>query len=121
MSNSEIQEQLKEIRDLLMSNKKVLNLNEVAKYIGYSKSHIYKLTSTNQIPHSKPNGKGLFFDKDEIDTWLLTNRVETRKEVNKKIKKDNKGEWGFTIEDKDWPDIKPDWKLTENEFTKEKQ
>lgn len=80
----EIQAQLNEIKALLSLNKKVLNLNEVADYIGYSKSHIYKLTSTNQIPHSKPNGKGLFFDKDEIDYWLLKNKVPTQ-DVLKRI------------------------------------
>jgi excisionase family DNA binding protein len=80
----EIQAQLEEIKEILTTNKKVLNLNEVANYIGYSKSHIYKLTSTNQIPHSKPNGKGLFFDKDEIDVWLLKNKVPTQ-DVLKKV------------------------------------
>jgi len=80
----EIQAQLNEIKELLVSNKKVLNLKEVSNYIGYSKSHIYKLTSSNQIPHSKPNGKGLYFDKDEIDGWLLKNKVPTQ-EVLKKV------------------------------------
>ena len=120
MKETEIQKQLKEIKDLLISNKKVLNLKEVAKYIGYSESHLYKLTSTNRIPHSKPNGKGLFFDKDEIDTWLLTNRIETREEVNKKIKKSQNNEWGFTLEDKDWKNISPTWQSLEQNLPNNK-
>jgi excisionase family DNA binding protein len=100
----EIQAQLEEIKEILTTSKKVLNLNEVADYIGYSKSHIYKLTSTNQIPHSKPNGKGLFFDKDEIDYWLLKNKVPTQ-DVLKKI---SKGE--AKLEDPStWGTVNPDW------------
>ena len=52
MSNQEIQEQLREIKELLkQKNKRVLNLGEVAEYIGFAKSYIYKLTSNNQIPY----------------------------------------------------------------------
>jgi len=100
----EIQAQLDEIKEILTTNKKVLNLNEVAKYIGYSKSHIYKLTSTNQIPHSKPNGKGLFFDKDEIDYWLLKHKVPTQ-EVLKRV---SRGE--AKLDDPlTWGTASPDW------------
>jgi excisionase family DNA binding protein len=107
----EIQAQLEEIKEILTTNKKVLNLNEVADYIGYSKSHIYKLTSTNQIPHSKPNGKGLFFDKDEIDYWLLKNKVPTT-DVLKKVSRgeaviDDPSTWG--IVNPDWMNKTPDY------------
>jgi excisionase family DNA binding protein len=75
MTNS-IQEQLQAIQDQLLNIKKVLTIKEVLRYTGYSKSHLYKLTANNQIPYSKPNGKSLFFDKDEIDQWLLRNKQE---------------------------------------------
>jgi|TARA_X000000950_G_scaffold205185_1_gene246860 excisionase family DNA binding protein len=100
----EIQAQLEEIKEILTTSKKVLNLNEVADYIGYSKSHIYKLTSTKEIPHSKPNGKGLFFDKDEIDCWLLNNKVPT----NEVLKRVSRGE--ASIDDPStWGTVNPDW------------
>ena len=54
--------------------KKALTLNEVAEYTGYSKSYILKLSWYGKIPCFKPNGKALFFDKDEIDVWLLRNK-----------------------------------------------
>ena len=70
-----IQEQLEEIKQLLLSGKNILNVNELVSYTSYSKSHIYKLTSQNKIPYSKPGGKAIFFDKKEIDQWLLQNKV----------------------------------------------
>ena len=70
-----IQEQLEEIKQLLLSEKNILNVNELVSYTSYSKSHIYKLTSQNKIPYSKPGGKSIFFDKKEIDQWLLKNKV----------------------------------------------
>ena len=70
-----ITKQLEEIKQLLLSEKKILNVNELVSYTNYSKSHIYKLTSQSKIPHSKPGGKAIFFDKEEIDKWLLKNKV----------------------------------------------
>ncbi len=100
----EIQAQLNEIKELLVSNKKVLNLKEVSNYIGYSKSHIYKLTSSNQIPHSKPNGKGLYFDKDEIDGWLLKNKVPTQEVLKMVARREARIDDPST-----WQTVNPDW------------
>ena len=59
---------------LELSNKKtVFNFDEACKYIGISKSHGYKLTSKGLIPFSK-QGKKNYFDKDELDQWLLSNK-----------------------------------------------
>lgn len=69
----DIQFQLDEIKELLIANKKVLNIDEVCKYTGLSKNYLYKLTSESRIPYSKPSGKSLYFDKDRIDEWLLRN------------------------------------------------
>ena len=74
-----LQEELEHIKTLLLSKKNVLNLNELSEYTGYSKSYIYKLTSRNAIPYFKPSGKAIFFDRVEIDTWLLKNK---HKQVN---------------------------------------
>lgn len=61
--------------------KEILNLDELASYTGYSKSHLYKLTHQNRIPHYKPGGKNCFFRLDEVKEWLLSNRVSTRQEI----------------------------------------
>ena len=63
------------IKSLLLGNKKTLTLKEGCKYIGYSKSYMYKLTSSQQIPHMKC-GKKIFFDKDELDLWVRRNKIK---------------------------------------------
>lgn len=66
----------------VLSNKSVLTIEEAAAYTGLTVSTIYKLTSTQQIPHSKPRGKMLYFDRAELDTWLLQRRVKTTDEID---------------------------------------
>ena len=81
MYNS-IQEQLDRIeRNTLLAAKKALTFEDVHLLTVYSKSHLYKLTCTNQIPYYKPNGKNLYFDKTEIENWLLQNRANTDAEA----------------------------------------
>jgi excisionase family DNA binding protein len=50
-----------------------LTFDAACKYLGYSKSHLYKLTSAGIIPFSKPTGKKLYFDRGKLDEWLLSN------------------------------------------------
>jgi len=54
--------------------KSTLNFNEACKYLDVSPSHLYKLTSTKQIPHFCPQGKKLYFKREELDAWLQRNR-----------------------------------------------
>jgi len=72
-----IEQRLSNIESLLLGVKTVFTFDDVAAYTGLSKSYLYKLTSGNVIPHYKPNGKNVYFSKDEIDTWLLRNEVKT--------------------------------------------
>ena len=62
-------------------NKKVLTFNEACEYTGLSKSHMYRLTSTKQVPHFKPFGKMVYFELAELENWLLQNRVNTVSET----------------------------------------
>lgn len=76
-----IDDRLRNIESLLLLQKVVLNFNEVAAYTGLSKSYLYKLTSTAGIPCYKPQGKQIYFNKQEIDQWLLQNRKSTNIEL----------------------------------------
>jgi len=58
-----------------------LNLKEAARYLNMSCSHLYKLTSAKEIPHYKPRGKQVYFEKRELDKWLLQNRQTTKAEI----------------------------------------
>ncbi|MFT3681255.1 MAG: helix-turn-helix domain-containing protein [Ferruginibacter sp.] len=61
--------------------KTVLNFNEACKYLDVSPSHLYKLTSTKQIPHFCPQGKKLYFKREELDNWLQRNRQSAADEI----------------------------------------
>ncbi|TSE07724.1 helix-turn-helix domain-containing protein [Aquimarina algiphila] len=67
--------QLDRIEKLLLLNKNILNFQEACLYTGIKESYMYKLTSGNVIPHSKPNGKLIFFEKTDIDSWCLKNKT----------------------------------------------
>jgi len=77
-----IDDRLRNIETLLLSQKTVLNFEEVAAYTGLSKSYLYKLTSSGGIPCFKPQGKHIYFNKQEIDKWLMQNRKATNLELD---------------------------------------
>ena len=65
----------------LLAAKNVLTLDDAALLTGLSKSHLYRLTCTHQIPYYKPSGKQIYFDRDELEAWMKQNRVAPVKEV----------------------------------------
>lgn len=82
MAEKEIISRLDAIeRYSLLAAKNVLNFDDVATLTGLSKSHLYKLTCTRQIPHYKPNGKQVYFDRSEVEAWMKQNRVNTQTEA----------------------------------------
>ena len=58
-----------------ISTKEIITLNEAAQYLGMSKSYLYKLTSNGAIPHYKPFGKMVYFNRPELEQWLQRNRI----------------------------------------------
>lgn len=79
-------EDLKKVADLITANtifcmKEVLTSDEAARYMGVSKSYLYKLTMRQQIPHFKPMGKMCYFNRQELEQWLQSNRVATATEI----------------------------------------
>ena len=80
-------EELKTMADLITANiinctKEVLTSEEAARYLGISKSYLYKLTMRQLIPHYKPLGKMCYFNRQELEAWLQNNRVATDEEIN---------------------------------------
>lgn len=65
-----------------MLKKEVLNFKEAAVYLELSTSHLYKLTSSGAIPHYKPNGKKIYFNRVELENWLLRNRADSKEEID---------------------------------------
>ncbi len=64
MNTIKLDERLERIESLLLSNKKVLALEKTCDYTSISRSYLYKLTSTGMIPHSKPSGKLIYFERE---------------------------------------------------------
>lgn len=62
---------------VLLPQKEILSFNEAVKYLDVSKSFLYKLTSTNKISFSKPNNKLIYFQRIDLDNWMLQNRNES--------------------------------------------
>jgi len=90
MANEElILDKLSEIANKLdeqnLLQKTVLNFNEACSYLDVSQSHLYKLTSTRQIPHFCPQGKKLYFNRTELDVWLQRNRQSTNEELEQEV------------------------------------
>ncbi len=84
-----MKEDLRQIADLITANtifctKEVLTSEEVAAYMGISKSYLYKLTMRHEIPHYKPMGKICYFNRKEVEQWLQSNRVATDDELNQR-------------------------------------
>ncbi|MEN3322199.1 helix-turn-helix domain-containing protein [Mariniflexile soesokkakense] len=76
MDNILILERLDRLEKLLVGSKEVLTFDEASDYTGISRSYLYKLTASGKIPHSKPNGKMVFFDKKKLVDWLLQHKRE---------------------------------------------
>ncbi len=79
-------EELKHITDAvtartMFDTKEVLTSDETALYLGISKSYLYKLTMRREIPHYKPLGKMVYFNRLELEEWLQSNRVATSTEL----------------------------------------
>jgi len=77
----EIINELAEIKKLtLLGTKKVLTLSDLSLLSGISKSTLYKMVQKRMIPHYK-NAKLLYFEKNEIESYLLQNRISTNDEI----------------------------------------
>ncbi len=86
MSSEILMQKLERIENLIeqqgLLKKDVINFIEACHYLGLSKSHMYKLTSSKSIPHFCPQGKRLYFKRTELDDWLLRNRTDTQDEID---------------------------------------
>ncbi len=78
----EIKELIKSVKDLIKLIKEernqevrneVLTFEQGCRYLGYSKSYVYKMTSAGILPFSKPNGKSIFFERQKLEEWMLSN------------------------------------------------
>ena len=78
----------------ILNEKDIWNIDELCDYLHLSKSHIYKLTKDNKIPHYK-NSKCLYFERKEILDWIRNSSEHIIPNDNGKVDGILKGDWLF--------------------------
>lgn len=77
----ELIERLERIERGVMMQKNVLTLDEAVMFTGLAKSYLYKLTAGGKIPYYKPSGKLIYFQREELERWMLRNPIKTADEI----------------------------------------
>lgn len=83
----DFREQLNRIEAAAIAQKNVLTFEEACRYTGLSRSKMYKHTSARTIPHSKPQGKLVYFSRQELDKWLLKNPITITEQIENEAQK----------------------------------
>ena len=73
---------IKVLENLISAAKHVMTLAETATFMGISKSSLYKMTSNHEIPFYRPNGKLIYFEKEDVLLWMRQNREASAEELN---------------------------------------
>jgi len=76
-----IKEVLEEIlENLKQQDKCIYTFQEGCNYCGISASFMYRQTSKGNIRFYKPEGKIIYFKKEDLDNWMLRNPQSTNEE-----------------------------------------
>jgi excisionase family DNA binding protein len=85
-----IEQRFKSIEESLYSTKDILNMKDACQFLGFSQSMLYKLTCNGEIPHFKPRGKSIFFEKKELTMWIKNNGEHITRKTRKTTKSQTK-------------------------------
>ena len=77
-----IEERIKALEKIFLCQKEIFNMDEAAMYIGVSKSNLYKMTAYRKIPHYKPAGRYIYFERAELDNWIREGAVKTEEQLS---------------------------------------
>jgi len=58
-----------------------LTIPQAADFLGFKPSYLRKLCFLKQIPHFKPNGGHLLFDRAELEAYVRAGRVASNSEL----------------------------------------
>ncbi|MDV6316685.1 helix-turn-helix domain-containing protein [Idiomarina sp. HP20-50] len=72
-----ISQAMTELKKIQLVTKEYMTVEECAKYLGLSRSAIYKLTHRKEIPHFKPS-KRVMFKRSEVDAWIQKSYAPTK-------------------------------------------
>ena len=93
----ELAEHLHFVEHKMYMIKEFLTIDEAADFLRISKSLLYKLTRTKEIPTYKPNGKNIYIHRNDLNRWISQNKTLSEEELEEKaiwrlnnLKKNNK-------------------------------
>lgn len=87
METVDFQKQLDRIEAAALSQKNTLTFDEACRFTGLSRSKMYKHTSQNTVPFSKPFGKLVYFSRELLEKWMLQNPISTIDEIETQAQK----------------------------------
>jgi len=73
----------KVLKELVVTQKKVLNSTEAAIYLHHTRGHIYRLISREDLPYFRPKGTRLYFKRKELEYWRLTRQHPIKAKAKK--------------------------------------
>ena len=65
---------------------KILSIQEATIFLNLAKQTLYGFTSRNEIPFIK-RGKKLYFQKSDLENWLLVGKRKSNSEILKELDK----------------------------------
>lgn len=65
-----------------IKDKEILSTAEAAIFLNLKEDYLRKLTSKRLIPHSKPGGKNLYFNKAELEEWIANASIVSQDEID---------------------------------------
>ena len=72
------------IAEKLYFLKPILTFDEGCLYTGLSKSYMYKHTSNGNIAFFKPEGRKIYFKREDLENWMLRNRQSSNEEIERR-------------------------------------
>lgn len=70
----------KRLEEIYLLSKEALTFEEAWKFLRVSSSQLYKMVCKRILPAFKPGGKLLYFKRQDLENWMLSNRKKTEKE-----------------------------------------
>ena len=87
METNSIERRIEKLENLMYASKNILSFEEGCMFTNLSRSYMYKLTSAGLIPHYKPQGKMIYFEKEALEEWLRQNPVKTQEQIAQEAQK----------------------------------
>ncbi len=78
---ADLQQRVNRLEDVCYNAKEVLTLDEASKYLGVTRSMLYKMTHENRLPYYKPSGKLVFFEKQALLDWVRSAKCMSEDEI----------------------------------------